>query len=238
MILYLFDIDGTLLRAHRAGGRAFDEVFARHHGLVRASEGFKFGGRTDPSIFDEIFAAKLGRPPRDAERDAFIEAYVPLLRGYIAESGVTVFASVVDTLRWLAARPEVVLGVATGNVRGGAEAKLAAAGLDGYFALGGYACDSPVRAELVAAGIARGRARGDIDEVVVIGDTPHDITAARACGAVALAVTTGSFSAEALADADVVFDGLGELPAWHAARYGDRFAAITASVAPTVPADR
>ena len=52
-----------------------------------------------------------------------------------------------------------MLGVATGNVRAGADAKLAAAKLDAWFELGGYGCDSHVRAELVARAIERGRER-------------------------------------------------------------------------------
>jgi len=130
------------------------------------------------------------------------------------------------------------LGVATGNVRAGAEAKLTAAGLHTHFSLGGYGSDSHVRAELVAAAIARGRERGALREVVVVGDTVHDIAAARACGAVACAVATGSDPAEALAGADAVFASLAELPAWHAARYGGSPAvAVTAPGAPRAPAD-
>jgi phosphoglycolate phosphatase-like HAD superfamily hydrolase len=113
-----------------------------------------------------------------------------------------------------------LLGIATGNVRAGADAKLASAGLGAYFSLGGYGCDSPVRAELVAAAIARGRQHGELHEVIVVGDTIHDIGAAHACGALACAVATGSDPAEALAHADVVFASLAELPAWHAARFG------------------
>jgi phosphoglycolate phosphatase-like HAD superfamily hydrolase len=104
------------------------------------------------------------------------------------------------------------LGVATGNIRAGAEAKLEAAGLAHWFDLGGYGCDSHLRPELVAAAIGRA---GPCDEVIVVGDTIHDITAARACGATVCAVATGSDSAEALAHADVVFRSLAELPAWH-----------------------
>ncbi len=111
------------------------------------------------------------------------------------------------------------LGLATGNIRVGAEAKLAAAGLAGRFGLGGYGCDSPIRAELVARAIERGRARGEVHEVVVVGDTIHDIAAARACNATVCAVATGWDPADALADADVVLRSLAELPAWHAARF-------------------
>jgi phosphoglycolate phosphatase-like HAD superfamily hydrolase len=220
VILYLFDIDGTLLHARRSGSSSFDAVFADHHGVAGACQGVRFGGKTDPALIEEIFAARLGRPPTDAERAAFLDAYLARLRGHLERHGVEVLAGVPDALAWLSARPGVLLGVATGNVRAGADAKLAAAGLGGYFALGGYGCDSPLRPELVAAAIARGRQRAELREVVVVGDTIHDISAARACGAIACAVATGSDPAEALGHADVVFGSMAELPAWHTARFG------------------
>jgi len=245
VILYLFDIDGTLLHARHSGRRAFDAVFAAQHGIAGACDGMKFGGKTDPALIDEIFVARLDRPASERERTAFLDAYLPLLRDCLANHGVDVIGGVADALAWLAARRDVLLGIATGNVLAGAEAKLAAAGLHGHFALGGYGSDSHVRAELVARAIARGRERADVHEVVVVGDTVHDIAAARACGAVACAVATGSEPAEALAEADVVFTSLAELPGWHAARYGAdppeeaaRTRSPTAPGAPTDPADR
>jgi phosphoglycolate phosphatase-like HAD superfamily hydrolase len=220
VILYLFDIDGTLLSARRSGSRAFEAIFAEHHGVAGACQGIRFGGKTDPALIDEIFEARLGRRASEAERAAFLDAYLARLHGDLARNGVDVLAGVADALAWLAARPGVILGVATGNVRGGADAKLAAAGLADYFVLGGYGSDSHLRAELVAAAIARGRERADIRDVVVVGDTVHDISAARACGAIACAVATGSDPAEALVAADVVLPTMTELPAWHAARFG------------------
>jgi phosphoglycolate phosphatase len=219
VILYLFDIDGTLLRARRAGGRAFEAVFAAQHGIERACDGIQFGGRTDGSLVDEILLAHRGRPATREEHAAFLASYPAVLRAQLAESGVEVISGVVASLTWLAGRGDVVLGIATGNVRAAADAKLAAAGLGHYFAVGGYSCDSHQRAELVAAAIARGRERDDLDEVIVVGDTVHDIAAARACGAVACAVATGSDPADALTAADVVFATLSELPAWHTTRF-------------------
>lgn len=219
MILYLFDIDGTLLHARRSGRKAFEAVFARQHGFTRACDGIVFGGKTDPALIDEILIARRGRPATDDERAAFLAAYLPLLETELRDGGVDVLAGVTDALAWLAARGDVLIGVATGNVREGADAKLAVAGLRDQFALGGYGCDSHVRAELVARAIARGRERASVHEVVVVGDTVHDIAAARACGAVACAVATGADQADALAHADVVFASMAELPAWHAARF-------------------
>jgi len=153
----------------------------------------------------------------DPERVKVAAAAAEKLTVWLAPLIVSVVLDgVIETLRFLAARADVKLGVATGNIRAGAEAKLAAAGLDRWFLLGGYGCDSAVRAELVAAAIARA---GDATDVIVVGDTIHDIAAARACGATVCAVATGTDSAEQLAHADVVFASMTELPAWHAARF-------------------
>jgi phosphoglycolate phosphatase len=232
--LYLFDIDGTLLDAHGSGRGAFDDVMLETFGVANASAGIRYGGKTDHAIIGEIFRARLGRDATESERVTFLRAYVPRLAAKLAANGVVVLDGAVAALDFLVGRAR--LGVATGNIREGADAKLAAAGLSGRFELGGYGCDSILRPELVGRAIARagvgvidepglprrGSAaegqRGVIDEVIVVGDTVHDISAARANGATVCAVATGSDSAEDLAHADVVFRSLAELPAWHLAR--------------------
>ena len=216
-VLYLFDIDGTLLHAHGSGRDAFDAVFAEQHGIANASVGISYGGKTDPGIVDEIFAKHLQRKPTAAELAAFLDAYLPRLRVLLAAQGVKVLAGVVEALEHL--KPRALLGVATGNVRAGAELKLAAAKLDPWFELGGYGCDSALRAELVARAIERARERREVREVVVVGDTVHDIAAARACRATVCAVATGSDPADRLRDADAVFASMTELPAWHEQRF-------------------
>lgn len=216
-VLYLFDIDGTLLSAHRSGREAFDQVFAEHHGVTNASEGIRYGGKTDPGIVEEIFVARLGRKPRIEETNAFLDAYLPRLRVLLDAKGVEVLAGVVETLEYL--QPRCTMGVATGNVKAGAHAKLAAAKLDRWFDFGGFGCDSHLRAELVAKAIDRARERCDVDEVIVVGDTVHDIAAARACKAKVVAVATGSDPADQLRDADTVLTTMFDLRAWHDARY-------------------
>lgn len=220
-LLYLFDIDGTLLSAHGSGREAFDAVFHEHHGITDASRGIRYGGKTDPGIIDEIYQARLGRVATAAEHTAFLAGYVPRLVALLEQKPVIVHDGVLEALAFLAALPDVVLGIATGNVKEGATAKLGAAQLGAWFVLGGYGCDSHERAKLVAKAIERGKADREVREVIVVGDTIHDIAAARACGATVCAVTTGSDTAEALADADVVWRSLHELPAWHTARFGE-----------------
>jgi phosphoglycolate phosphatase-like HAD superfamily hydrolase len=244
VILYLFDIDGTLLHAKGSGRAAFDAVFEAQHGITNASEGIRYGGKTDPGIVDEIFRARFGRGATADEIAAFLAAYIPRLHALLAQNEIVVFDGVLTALAALAERAtasrRVVLGLATGNIRAGAHAKLAAANLVSWFeagapdtgearplsrAIGGYGCDAAIRSELVARAIERGRAHAvatntTVDEVIVVGDTIHDISAARACNATVCAVATGADPADKLAHADAVFASLAELPAWHAARFG------------------
>ncbi len=225
MIHYLFDIDGTLVRAGGAGARSLSAVMLARYGISDATRGLAAAGRTDPAIVHEMFERALGRPPATAELDGVIAAYLDELDRALggADSTLRVLPGAHAALAWLAARPDVSLAVATGNVRAGARIKLERAGLAGHFDLdrtGGYGCDSAVRTELVARAVGRAGAGSD-DTVVVVGDTVHDVAAAIAVGAVCVAVTTGGDRAEVLADAgaDVVLDDLAALVPWHAARF-------------------
>ncbi len=223
-VLYLFDIDGTLLRAGGAGARALNAVFEARWGVPDAMDGIDAGGRTDPWLIDQAFQRRHGRAATDAERDELLAAYVPELAHQLrATASLRVLPHVATVLDELSGRPDVHLGIATGNVAAGARVKLDAAGLTARFAFGGYGCDSADRPTLVARAIERGQAvaggRCPADRVVIVGDTVHDISAARACGARVVAVATGWTSAETLqaAGADVVMDDLAALPGWHAA---------------------
>ncbi len=225
MILYLFDIDGTLLRAGGAGARALDRVIHAHHGIEDGMRGIEAGGKTDPWILEEMFAARFHRAPTAEEVARLIAAYLEVLDEECGRGDrFRVLDGAAAVLDWLAARADVALGVATGNVVAGARIKLARAGLWERFAFGGYGSDSAVRAELVATAIARGEAAigRAADHVVVVGDTLHDVRAAKACNALCVAVTTGSDTRAALeaSGPDVVIDSLHELVPWHQQRFG------------------
>ena len=230
MILYLFDIDGTLVRVGGAGARSLDRVMAARYGIANATRGLQFGGKTDPGLGGEIFQACLGRAPTATETAEVLATYLEVLESELdaslAEARFRVLAGAIETVAWLRARGDAVLGIATGNVQAGARAKLERAALWEPFGFGGYGDDSAIRAELVARAIERGRALAPREPraVVVVGDTIHDISAARACGATVVAVATGSDTRAALvaAEPDAVIDSLVELPAWHLARFADR----------------
>lgn len=226
-MLYLFDIDGTLLLTGGAGALAFDQAFESLYGLIRVMERIDPAGKTDLLILAEIFTHHLGRAPEPDEITRILATYVPLLQQAVARSaGYRLMPAVVETLDFLAACG-AHLALATGNARDAARVKLDRAGLWERFPVGGFGDDHEDRTVLVQHAIERGRTHAgrhfDLEQIAVVGDTPRDIHAAHACGIIAVGVATGSVSRAALeaAGADVVFDTLAELPAWHRSRAGN-----------------
>ena len=106
-------------------------------------------------------------------------------------------AGVQEVVARLAGLDGLALGLGTGNVEPGARAKLRPSGLDRSFGFGGYGSDAEDRAELLEIGARRGAGvLGTARErcrVVVVGDTPRDVTAAHEIGAECIAVATGGF---------------------------------------------
>jgi phosphoglycolate phosphatase len=214
-VLYLFDIDGTLIGSPRGvGRRALEQACNDACGLVGAMQGIVLHGNTDPSILEEAFLARLGRPPTEAEAESVMSAYLKRLEVELAPEGsVRMMPQVEETLAALTARGHT-MGLATGNIQAGARLKLERVGLWRHFPFGGFGSDAPARAELVRVAIARARQRSGVaftaDAIWVIGDTPRDIAAAHAAGVRAIGVATGPHDVDALqaAGADRVFPTL------------------------------
>jgi phosphoglycolate phosphatase-like HAD superfamily hydrolase len=227
-MLYLFDIDGTLLLSGGAGARALDRAFHSRFGFEGAMSLVNPSGKTDTIILEEVFAHRLSRAPSSPELDEILALYLPLLEAELVHApNFRLMPSVIEALDFLAAlAPAVILGLATGNVREAARIKLERAGLWSRFALGGFGCDHRDRARLVERAIERACDHAGVsalppDQIVVVGDTPLDVGAARACGVRVVAVATGSASRAELeaCGPDAVLDTLAELPVWHAREY-------------------
>jgi phosphoglycolate phosphatase len=202
----LFDIDGTLLLTGGAGRRAFEGAFAQVLGRADAVAHISFAGMTDLAIARAgIRALGLELPP-EAERarmDELVACYVELLaEELVSTSGYRIMPGVEQVLDGLVEAPRLAIGLGTGNVKRGAQAKLEKGGLWQRFTFGGFGCDAELRAEVLRAGAVRGAAELGEElaacRVVVIGDTPKDVEAALAIGAECVGVETGGVGAEAL----------------------------------------
>ncbi|AKF09350.1 HAD family hydrolase [Sandaracinus amylolyticus] len=215
----LFDIDGTLVSCGGAGRRSMERAFVEI-GARTEHAGFDFGGMTDRAIARQGLR-NAGLDDHDAAIDALIERYLSHLAGEVTRSeGYRVLPGVVEMLERLRALGAIAIGLGTGNVEAGARVKLTRGALHDRFDFGGFGSDAEDRAQLLAIGADRGaarlgRARSEC-RVVVIGDTPRDVSAAIAIGAECLAVGTGAHAADALArvGAHVAVDDLRDVRAW------------------------
>ena len=193
--LVLFDIDGTLVHTGRAGSRAFGKTLASEFNAPESVEKVRFGGRTDPSLARELFGHNR-IPPTPENFNRFFESYVFWLDHLVANSNGEICRGVPEFIRDLRALPNSPMpGLLTGNIRLGAEIKLRRYGLWELFETGGFADDSEDRNHIAAAALERGRRvlggnlRGE--EILVVGDTPHDVRCGQFIGAKVLAVATG-----------------------------------------------
>lgn len=210
-MVVLFDIDGTLLQGHGVGRAAVHRAIERVHGRFVDTAAVEFSGKTDPAIFREI-AALLLEDADGASVSDLVRAYEEEMHRSLPTARVDALPGAVEAVERTRAAG-VPTGLLTGNLRPMAFGKVARIGLgEAHFPFGAYGCDDEDRNALpvVAARRAAAHLGRDVahETLVVVGDTPRDIACARAVGAMAVAVATGRFAADALADADLVLDAL------------------------------
>jgi phosphoglycolate phosphatase len=157
---------------------------------------------TDPEVARLTFKAVLHRPPGREEFARLVERRLHHLTDTVAESpGYRVLPGVEQLLPSLI-EAGYMLGLLTGNVEGAAHVKLHRAGLNRFFAFGGYGSDSPDRAEVARIALRRGSmVYGEPLEpaaAIVVGDTPHDVAAAHAAGLRCVGVGSGHYKADEL----------------------------------------
>ena len=212
-LLLLWDIDGTLLqRASLEHAEAMRRALMQVHGELQFDgPRVEAAGRTDGAIARDLLAAAgLESGAIDSGTDDVITAACALYDELCpADLSPRLAPGVPEALAALGARPDAFrFSLVTGNFERIARLKLARAGIGDWFpeGQGGFGSDAEDRERLPP--LARQRAGGwPRERTVVIGDTPRDIACARADGLRVVAVATGPFAVESLADADAVVDG-------------------------------
>ena len=214
--LLLFDIDGTLIHSGGAGVEALKRALKERFGIEDDLHDIEFAGMTDSGIVVSILN-KHTISPSTENIAAFLDSYVHFLPHELPRRKGTLLPGVLELLEKLKTRKHVVLGLLTGNVSRGAKLKLSHYGVWHYFEFGAFADDHHDRNELGAFARARAKEKHgrefSSDEIDVIGDTPRDIACGRALGARTIAVATGSWSREKLAEhgPDILIDDLSDV---------------------------
>jgi phosphoglycolate phosphatase len=193
--LVLCDLDGTLLPVGPEGREALVAAFAALTGRRADASDVPIGKTADAEAFG-LYAERLGLPRGAWRAPAWQAAYADHLAKALEARAIVPLPGAVALVRALGAQGRRgVLALVTGNLQVGARVKLRHLGLEGAFAVVATGDLALPRAELVlrawrlaeaccGAAVAASR-------VVLLGDAPADVAAARALGVRSVAVGTG-----------------------------------------------
>lgn len=221
--LVLWDIDRTLVYVGEVDRTAYREAFAEVVGRPAERLPAKGTGMTMPLAIRGLLEDN-GVGEREVEDllPRMLEA-VPVRFAAHTEDVRnlgTVLPGAMQALKAVAAEPDLVSTVVTGNLEANALIKLRVFGMDRYVdaALGGFSSDDAHRPALVAVAQRRAGDRHgstfDVGNTVIVGDSLEDVRTGLEGGARVIAVASGTTSADRLADAgaDVVLPDLTDAP--------------------------
>jgi phosphoglycolate phosphatase-like HAD superfamily hydrolase len=209
--LILWDIDMTLVNTGAAGQHALVRATIERFGGNGDLNGVEIAGRTDVAIAHQILR-KHGTPVTRGNVDSFLDRYVALLPEELPKRDGCVLPGIRQLLEELAQQPDKTLGLLTGNLKRGAQLKLGHYDLWQFFPFGAFADDHHDRNVLGPCAVDRAAAHAGFQfhpqQVDVVGDTGHDVACGKAFGARTIAVATGSWPRQRLAECqpDFLFD--------------------------------
>ncbi len=213
MKLVIFDIDGTLVDSQHMICAAMHKAFT-NQGLIcpPRDDLLAIVGLSLPEAFTRLGAGDAGFPVAslvDRYKEAFFE-----LRG-AGTHPEQLYPGARQAVEQLAARDDVILGVATGKSQRGVRIVLGKHDLLHHFTTIQTADDAPSKPHpgMVIAAMREAGARPA--DTVMIGDSVYDMEMARAAGAGAIGVSWGYHGPDALrhAGAQCLVDGFPELVA-------------------------
>ena len=202
----LFDIDGTLIssqKSERDERRRYVDAIREVTGREPVVNPSRFAGMIDPQICkiiltetgvkDELLASSL---PKVIARLIGVYQKMP--------KQLTLNRGVIELLNLLNHSTSHVLGVLTGNISAIAKEKLTIAGINRYFKDEFYADNYDNRNFLVEDAVRICVSKYSLPSrknVIIVGDTPLDATAARTAYATSIGIASGIYSTEALSQA-------------------------------------
>ncbi|MBD3164302.1 HAD hydrolase-like protein [Candidatus Woesearchaeota archaeon] len=190
--LVLFDVDHTLMDVGDSHKKAFAKAFKKTYNIEVDYSEWAFNGYTDLQIINELI--EKNNLEKDPKKVA--EIIQIMIKEFQKENLEHSFLldGVKETLEKLDNKDNVILGLVTGNIEAIAYTKLKHLKIRQYFILGGFGHSSDIRSELVESAVKQAENKlGKINkrDVFIIGDTVHDIEAAKDAGVRVIAVATG-----------------------------------------------
>jgi len=202
--LLIWDIDGTLITVKRAGRMAMEEAFFNMFNVENAFEHISMSGRLDSMIFrDAVNYHKCADLRELSVEPAFYKLYGGILKNLLGDSiRGEIFPGIPQILEKTHEKDDIINSIGTGNCSIGSQIKLGSLGLNSFFKYGAYGEEFFERGKLIKGAIEKVEKSIQTEllpeNIYVIGDTVHDINAARYAGVKAIAVSTGSESSDIL----------------------------------------
>jgi len=202
--IVLFDIDGTIILTRGAGRRVLEEAINHVFGRTLDASSIRFSGKTDPQIVREILEAnEIAEPELSEARTAILQRYADNFSIEELLPTLEVLPGVKELIDLLSRNPSIKIGLLTGNLEETSWLKIDAAEIDrAFFEIGGYGSDSEDRYSIPAIVLEKARKhfKEDFsgDQLIIIGDTEHDIKCGRSVEAKSIGVATGHYTLEDL----------------------------------------
>ncbi len=213
----LWDIDGTLLRTNRPDSTSPHKNVLRKRGYPFSPSVGGLSGRTDFEVFQELIKGEL-------DRDMLLMVFEELDQESSKLDEVSTFdlCPGVDAALRTLSYMGWTHGILTGNTQSRLVAKLEKVGIkDSFTKELIFGCEFGDSREMIAIRANKFLQRKNFSPIVVLGDTPSDITAARRSALQVVSVATGKYSLSELssykpdlllrdlsADADILVDFL------------------------------
>jgi phosphoglycolate phosphatase len=195
--LVIFDCDGTLVDSQHAIVGAMTDAFLSES--LEAPPRDRIVSVVGLSL--AIAVARLVPEETELARiDRLAEAYKAAFaaRRMRPDHHEPLFDGVRETIARLAARDDVILGIATGKSRRGVAAVLEREGWNALFATVQTADTNPSKPHPAMIHAAIDETAAATSDTVMIGDTTYDVEMAREAGTAAIGVTWGYHAEDAL----------------------------------------
>ncbi|MGC8964929.1 MAG: HAD family hydrolase [Brevinematia bacterium] len=217
-ILFLFDIDGTLVKLDKTGRWVYQRALCEVLGKEVSIEGIDWLGTTDIEIIHKVIEDN-GFYGKDSVKKMFqvFERISLLFREIIEKTPqkLLLLPYAYEVSEWVYENFYTCL--LTGNIKDVAYMKIGLFGLDKFFPVGAFGDEKKDRRKLVPIAINRSKEyyKVDFEDYFIVGDSHRDIIAAKENNIKSIIVLTGKMTKDKLLPygPDFLIDDLSQLKA-------------------------
>ena len=194
-IALLWDIDGTLLNTKGVAAKQLVESFREVTGKESSIAPGQYSGFTDYEIVLDLLRKSELAPEIETAEEILIH-YGSRLLTELLENPPQLLADIQQVFKETARLTHIEHFIGTGNSNLGANSKITASGLSGYFDQNSYFISAPTR--ITRDSVIQSAAQSIKIPTLLIGDSDRDILSAQKNNLRVLAVATGHHKIEEL----------------------------------------